>query len=252
MKSIMWLMSALLVVACSKAKVDSATEAVSMAEQQEIKRRVDGLLLVVEDKDTARKKGMAAAGEGALKASDTPCSIEVRLPPPQPAAGEFDPDRMNADMRALQRVQMRFLKPDEASTTSGPLALATRARLRTTKATRLASIESILEEVAEPSWWDYDLVVVQRQRVDAKEVGDGRFVGGNFVGTAYLWSYARQEVACLAEIDEEIAKVTSREMYVGDKKVSGNFNAAAGLQLSTQVLERAVSRLKTAVPTVAR
>ncbi|MFO0596405.1 MAG: hypothetical protein U0228_13900 [Myxococcaceae bacterium] len=179
-----------------------------------------------------------------------PCPVKIE-PMPSGPPKSFDLDRMTRQLRTLERLDLEFVRPEDLAVAPGPLlrgALDTVSRARTLP---LATATQEIGKVMADDRWDWDLVVVEGLSKKSKGAGDGKtFEGGFFIGTAYLYDYAKDAVTCVADLTVETPKQVKVRTLAGASKetVSNAAASQADLELKKAILAKACTALVSAGP----
>lgn len=188
-----------LVAACSKSSRTPPPPQLTAEERAQLDAVIGPLQQEISARGERRKAGITAALAAAPKLGGA-CPIAVDLPDPRERPRGFDLERMKREVNTLARVDLTFHKGDSPSLAHAPLVTHAERQLAMARSQPFAAAQKTLDEVRDAAFWDYDVIIVEDARVDAK-AGEGEFTGGRIRGRAVLWSYAESKVRCMSEID---------------------------------------------------
>ncbi len=186
-----------------------------------------------------------------LASLSAPCPHDV--PWPEPPSGPTNVteafntpnglELLARNMRALtfHLDRMRLVSVSEAPTITPPLVSTTLTRVRSNS-----------PDLAQPSWWDLDIVLVVDEEVAAQQGEDG-FVPGQLRGRAFLFDYQNDRMACAGAVtahNSERIQVTeliqqNRTFGITSQESLGDdFALQARVDLHNNAMRAAVASLR--------
>ncbi|MBN2496872.1 MAG: hypothetical protein JXR96_19940 [Deltaproteobacteria bacterium] len=242
-------------------------QAAEQAQRESIERELAEAERIAAEMDARWHSAMARALEVEPEAALGPCPIAqfaVQAPGTLKRKlgleGASGPD-LDAWMRAVRREDARMGASNEMLSTPqaiaespGPMHRLVRYRiegirreLRTGRAD-LSKLAARAHELASPSFWTHDLVVVidRESPVGRVDPGSETFEGRAAIGRSYVFDYQRNAVVCAGRFTSTSSQVLRFASRLGTEVTDGI--GAVDADLEANVLESAKSSLRRVAP----